>query len=156
MIQKEKLATLIEKYLIDNSLFLVDITVSADNDIEITIESSTGVVNLDNCTGINKLVLDEFDRDIEDYSLTVTSAGLDQPFKVHSQYLKYIGKEVSVQFKSGIKITGILTDAAEDSIGISYTKLVQVEGKKRKEKVEVKESYDLAEIKSTKPFINFR
>ncbi len=50
MIQKEKLASLIEKYLEDNSLFLVDITISTDNDIEITVESLDSDVNLDNCT----------------------------------------------------------------------------------------------------------
>lgn len=82
MIQKEKLTSLIEKYLADNSLFLVDITISSDNDIEITIESLDSEVNLDNCTDINRIILDAVDRDIEDYSLTVSSAGLDQPFRV--------------------------------------------------------------------------
>jgi len=156
MIQKEKLANSIDKYLQDNSLFLVDITISADNDIEITVESSVCDVNLDNCTSISRIVGDNFSRDIEDYSLTVTSAGLDQPFKVLRQYLKYIGKEVTVLLKNGNKIKGILENATEDDIEISYTKLEAVEGKKKKEKRETKERHNLTDVKSTRPLINFR
>jgi hypothetical protein len=40
---------------------------------------------------INDAFVAIFDRDVEDYSLTVTSAGLDQPFSVLKQYLKAIG-----------------------------------------------------------------
>ncbi|MDD3034173.1 MAG: ribosome assembly cofactor RimP [Bacteroidales bacterium] len=156
MIQKEKLASLIEKYLADNLLFLVDITISPDNDIEITIESLDSDVNLDNCTDINRIIIDSVDRDIEDYSLTVTSAGLDQPFKVLLQYRKYLGKEVTVLKKDGSKITGILREASEENIDLEYTKMVAVEGKKRKEKRETRERLPLSDIKSTKPFINFR
>lgn len=156
MIQKERLASLIEKYLADNSLFLVDITISPDNDIEITIESLDSDVNLDNCTDINKIIIDAVDRDIEDYSLTVTSAGLDQPFKVLLQYKKYLGKEVIILKKDGTKLTGILTEAAEEYIDIEYSKMVAVEGKKRKEKRETRERLPLSEIKTTKPLINFR
>ncbi len=156
MIQKEKLVSLIWQYLTDNSLFLVDITISPDNDVEITIESLDSDVNLDNCTDINKIIIDAVDRDIEDYSLTVTSAGLDQPFKVLLQYKKYLGKEVTVLKKDGTKITGILTEASEEYIKIAYTKMVAVEGKKRKEKRETSERFSLSDIKSTKPLINFR
>ncbi|MCK9628166.1 MAG: ribosome assembly cofactor RimP [Bacteroidales bacterium] len=156
MIQKEKLASLIEKYLEDNSLFLVDITISTDNDIEITVESLDSDVNLDNCTDINRIIIDAVDRDIEDYSLTVTSAGLDQPFKVLLQYKKYLGKEVTILKRDGTKITGILAEASEEYIDIEYSKMVAVEGKKRKEKREIRERFSLSEIKTTKPFINFR
>ena len=39
MIQKETIEKLIEKYLSDNSLFLVDTVVTTDNDIEVTFDS---------------------------------------------------------------------------------------------------------------------
>ena len=80
MITSEALGSTIANYLNDNGLFLVDIEISKENDITIAIESREGDVKIDNCIDIDRLVADAFDRDVEDYSLTVTSAGLDQPF----------------------------------------------------------------------------
>ena len=155
MIHKETLINLIESYLADNSLFLVDIKISPENDIEITIES-TEVVDISNCVDISKKVESGLDREVEDYSLTVSSAGLDQPFKVFRQYQKFIGKEVEVVFKNGTKQTGVLSDAQEDKIELSFSKLEKAGAKKKRERVEISQYYSLAEIKSTKPFINFR
>ena len=54
MIIKEKIATLIEGYLADNSLFLVDITISSENDIEIAIDSYDRV-DIKNCADISRI-----------------------------------------------------------------------------------------------------
>jgi len=91
MIIKEKIATLIEGYLADNSLFLVDITISSENDIEIAIDSYDRV-DIKNCADISRIVDAGLNREEEDFSLTVTSAGLDQPYKVFDQYKKSLGK----------------------------------------------------------------
>lgn len=155
MIHKENISNLIDKYLADNSLFLVEITASVDNDIEVTVDSMEKV-DLNNCIEISKIIEAGLDRESEDFSLTVTSAGLDQPFKVFRQYQKFIGEEVEVVFKSGTKQKAILTDACEDSIELSFFKNEKVEGKKKKEKIEVRQFYNLSEIKSTKPVINFK
>lgn len=155
MIHKEVIEKLIDTYLHDNALFLVDITISSENDIEIAIESSD-IVHINNCADISKIVEGGLNRDLEDYSLTVTSAGLDQPFKVFKQYLKSVGKEVEVLFRDGTKQIGTLTCAQEDKIELRFFKLEKVEGKKKRERVEIQKFYLLSEIKSTKPFINFR
>ncbi len=155
MIHSETIANLIETYLLENSLFLVGISISKENDIEVTIES-TQVVDISNCVAVSKIIESAFDREVEDYSLTVTSAGLDQPFKVFKQYQKFIGKEVEVLFSDGKKVVGILTDAQEDKIELSFTQLEKVEGKKKRERINIKKYYNLSEVKSTKPFINFR
>ena len=106
MISKEKLAAHIEDYLEKNSLFLVGIEISRDNDIEVTVDSM-GIVELNHCIGINNLIEEGFDRETEDNSLTVTSAGLDQPLKVFRQYEKWMGKEVEIVLKSGGKLKEI-------------------------------------------------
>lgn len=155
MIEKENIAKAIESYLESNSLFLVSVEISKDNDIEIAVDSE-GRVDLSNCVDINKIVEEKFDRESEDYSLTVTSAGLDQPFKVLRQYLKYIGKDVEVVLKSGGKIKGILNNADDKGVEITFEKSVKVEGKKKKEKVVERTLLMFSEIKSTKPIINFK
>jgi len=155
MISKEKLAAHIEDYLGKNSLFLVGIEISRDNDIEVTVDSM-GIVELNHCIGINNLIEEGFDRETEDYSLTVTSAGLDQPLKVFRQYEKWMGKEVEIVLKSGGKLKGVLTAAEQESISLSHEKSEKVEGKKKKEKISVKENFLLKDIKSTKPIIHFK
>ncbi len=155
MINKATVESLIGSYLEERSLFLVDITISKDNDIEITIESYDRV-DIENCADISRIVEQGLDRNVEDYSLTVTSAGLDQPFKVFEQYKKSIGDEVVVVLKSGEKIVATLTAATPDKVDLKWTKLVKPEGKKRKESVEFTASYKLEEIKSTKTYINFK
>jgi ribosome maturation factor RimP len=155
MIEKEKIAETIESYLESNSLFLVSVEISKDNDIEVTVDSE-GRVDLSHCIDINNIIGERFDRDSEDYSLTVTSAGLDQPFRVLRQYQKYIGKEVEVVLKTGGKIKVILEAVNEESMEVSSEKSIKVEGKKKREKIIERREIKLADVKSTKPIINFK
>ena len=155
MIEKEKIAETIESYLESNSLFLVSVEISKDNDIEVTVDSE-GRVALSHCIDINNIIGERFDRDSEDYSLTVTSAGLDQPFRVLRQYQKYIGKEVEVVLKTGGKIKVILEAVNEESMEVSSEKSIKVEGKKKREKIIERREIKLADVKSTKPIINFK
>ncbi|MDO4735863.1 MAG: ribosome assembly cofactor RimP, partial [Bacteroidia bacterium] len=71
---KIKISQVIEQYLKDNGLFLVDISISKDNDIEVVIESYNADVKIGNCIDIDRIVSENFNRDDEDYALTVTSA----------------------------------------------------------------------------------
>ena len=155
MILKEVIEQIIGDYLEKSGLFLVDITISSDNDIEVTIDSFKGIT-IDNCTDVSRLIESALDRNEEDFSLTVTSSGLDQPLKVDKQYEKFCGKDVEVLFKSGVKLIATLTDYKDKSVRLAYSKLEKAEGKKRKVKIEYKEWYLLDTIKTTKPFINFK
>ena len=74
--------------------FIVDAQVRRDNDVLLTVESAEGTVDMDDCVALSESFQAIFDRDEEDYSLTVSSAGLDQPFKVLRQFLKAVGSEV--------------------------------------------------------------
>lgn len=139
----------------ERGCFLVDVALSVENDVTVVIEKSEGSVEMDDCVAVNNVVLDSFDRDVEDYSLTVTSAGLDQPFKVLGQYEKAVGRKVEAQFKGGRKLIGVLTAADETSVSISYVALEAVEGKKRKEKVEHLDTFQLSEVNSVRYVIEF-
>lgn len=153
---KSKIAEVITNYLADNDLFLVGIEISKDNDIEVAIESYNGDVKIENCVSIDKIISGVFDRDVEDYSLTVTSAGLDQPFKVLDQYKKFIGSEVEVVIKGGGKVKGILSAANEEGFDITTSKMVKVEGCKKKVQQDTTTTYTYDGIKSCKPVIKFK
>ena len=153
---KEQIIQAIEPAVAERGCFLVEVTVSAENDIEVVIEKEEGIVDWEDCAAIDKVVHEAFDQDVEDYALTVSSAGLDRPFKVLRQYQKAIGSQVDVKFKGGKRIIATLTGATEDSIGLQYTALESVEGKKKKEKVEHNETFPLSEINSVTPYIDFK
>lgn len=153
---KHRLIETVETVIASRACFLVEVTVSADNDIVVAIESEEGSVDMDDCVAVNNAVLDAFDRDVEDYSLTVTSAGLDQPFQVYRQYQKAVGSMVEVLVKGGRKLVAELTAATEDSVSLRYEAMEAVEGKKKKVKVTREETLSLSEVNSVKYFIEFK
>jgi ribosome maturation factor RimP len=136
--------------------FIVEVTVSKDNDVVLAIEKEVGDVDLEDCVSINDTFLSIFDKDAEDYSLTVTSAGLDQPFKVPGQYKKAIGSQVVVLLRGGAKIVGVLTEADEEGITLRYSRKETVEGKKKKVTVEHEEKFGFEEINSVKSHVEFK
>ena len=142
--------------IVARNCYIVDVTISKDNDVEVTIESEEGTVELDDCVAISRYFETQFDREKEDYSLTVTSAGLDQPFKVLKQYQKAVGKKVEVMLKGGKKMVATLTAANEESITLSYTAKEAVEGKKKKELVEHNDTYTMDQVNSVRPQIEFK
>lgn len=165
---KEDISKVIADYLVSHNLFLVDITISKDDDIEITIESKNSDVKIENCVDIDHIVSGAFDRDVHDYSLTVTSAGLDQPFKVLEQYEKFKGEEVELIAKqldaenegikkgAGGKITGVILSVTENGIEMSVTEKVKEPGAKKKTEVTKCVFFAFENIKSCRPVIKFK
>jgi len=141
--------------IVARGCFLVDVSVSKDNDIVLTIESENGKIELDDCVSLSRFFETRFDREQEDYSLTVSSAGLDQPFKVLKQYLKAVGSKVEVQLKGGRKMVALLEAADEESITLKYTAKEAVEGKKKKELVEHVDRFTMDQVNAVRPFIEF-
>ena len=145
----------ISSEIVARGLYLVEVTVSKDNDVEVTIESEEGKVELEDCVAISRFFETKFDRETEDYSLTVTSAGLDQPFKVFKQFEKAVGKKVEVQLKGGKKMVAVLEAADQESNTLKYSQKEAVEGKKKKEIVEHVDRFTMDQVNSVKPFIEF-
>ena len=146
----------ISNEIVARKCYIVDVTVSKDNDVEVTIESEEGTVDLEDCVAISRHFESKFDREKEDYSLTVTSAGLDQPFKVIGQYRKFEGQEVEVVMKQGGKIKGILGGITEEGFEITTSKMVKKEGAKKKVQEDTVTPYTYEQIKSCKPVIKFK
>ena len=145
----------IDSEIVARGLYIIEVTVSKDNDVEVTIESEEGKVELEDCVAISRFFETKFDRETEDYSLTVTSAGLDQPFKVLKQFVKAVGKKVEVQLKGGKKMVAALEAADEESITLRYSQKEAVEGKKKKEVVEHVDRFTMDQVNSVRPFIEF-
>ena len=145
----------LQSELVARGCFLVDVSVSKDNDIVVTIESENGKIELDDCVALSRFFETRFDREVEDYSLTMTSAGLDQPFKVLKQFEKAVGSKVEVQLKGGRKIVALLEAADEESVTLKYSVKEAVEGKKKKELVEHVDRFTMDQVNAVRPYISF-
>ena len=141
--------------IVARGLYIVDVSISKDNDIEVIIEKEEGIVELDDCVSLSRYFETCFDREKEDYSLTVSSAGLDQPFKVLKQYLKAVGTKVEVRLKGGRKMVAELEAADEESVTLKYSVKEAVEGKKKKELVEHVDRFTMDQVNAVRPYIEF-
>lgn len=155
MIDKSELTKVINAALQGSDLFLVDLTVSRDNNIVVEIDSKESV-SIDDCASLTKKIESNFDRDKEDYELEVGSAGLTSPFKVKQQYEKFLEEEVEVLTKDGRKLKGILNAVGEETFTIGVAKKVKPEGAKRPIEVIEDETFNYSEIKYTKYLIQFK
>ncbi len=154
MIDKKALREFIESRLADTDYFLVDLKVSADNDIIVEIDSPESV-DIDFCVALSREIEQAFPRDEEDYSLEVGSAGLTAPFKVLGQYLKNVGSQVEVLTTDGRKLKGILDEADESGFTLGVEKKARLEGKKRPEIITEQERFAYTDVKKVNAIPEF-
>ena len=156
MLKAETLQKALEGPVKERGCFIVELTVSRDNDVVLTVEKDEGSVEMDDCAALSDAFHALFDQEAEDYSLTVSSAGLDQPFKTERQLRKAVGTEVEVLLKGGRKLTGRLT-AFDPAAGITLLHRVResVEGSKKKQTVEREECFPLSETNAVRPHVEF-
>jgi len=143
MIDKQALIQFLNDKLKGTPRFPVDVTVSADNVIDVEIDTESDPIDIDYCVELSRAIEEAFPRDEEDYELMVGTSSLTAPFKVRGQYVKNIGKEVEVYAKDNRKYTGTLTAVGDESFEITSEEKVRHEGEKRPvmEKVERKFLY---------------
>ncbi len=154
MIEKKQIIDIVENEIADTDLFLVEVNVSATNSITVMIDSMEGVP-IKTCVDLSRNIEKHFDRDVEDFELSVMSAGIGQPFLVMEQYHKNINREVEVLTCEGKKYTGKLIEIRESDIVLEIEEKVKVEGHKKKQLVLNTYSFAFDEIKYTKDIITF-
>lgn len=155
MIDCKKIAEIATEELSGSDRFVVDCTCSPSNEVELLIDSDTSV-SIDDCVELSRAIEARLDRDAEDFSLTIASAGIGSELKLLRQYRKLIGKPVEVLLLSGIKLLAVLEAADEEGITLSYDEKVAVEGRKRKELRHVEKRYAFGEIKYTREYLDYK
>lgn len=133
-------------------VFLVDIRIKPTNNVKVFVDADNGM-NIDKLVHYNRKLYRELEESGffpgGDFSLEISSPGLDEPLKLHRQYLKSIGRYVEVIRKDGIKIEGKLTSATENEI------VVEEERGKSKKREIVEHTIPFGQIKTTKIQIKF-
>ena len=134
MIDKQELKTWVEDKLQGTGYELITLQVSAQNDILVEVDKMEGV-DVDFCAELNHYLVEQLHaQGVEDYSLEVGSVSLTAPFVAKMQYQKHLGHDVEVLAADGKKYRGVLVSVDEATFALEAEVMVQVEGKKRKQK----------------------
>lgn len=155
MIEKDYIKEVVDGFLQDTSMFLVDVSVHPGNVIVVEIDSEDNI-GIDDCITLSRNIESKLDRDVEDFELEVGSAGLTSPFKIPRQYKKNEGNEIEVLTKTGQKLSGILKASDDNGFVVTITKMVKPEGAKKKTAVEEDLPFAYDEVKHTKYLIRFK
>lgn len=133
MINKSVVENIVLAYLEGKAEQLINCTISPDNRILVEVDSFEGV-DVDFCVALSHHIQDNLDREVEDYELEVGSVSITDPFKTKMQFDKNLGNDVEVLTKDGRKLHGVLVNVEDDHFEVEAEVLVQVEGKKKKQK----------------------
>lgn len=145
-----ELSDIIAPLLDQEREFLVEVTLSADNQICVVVDSDEAVT-LERCIQLSRAIEAELDRDREDFSLEVASASLSDPFSSWRQYRKHIGHPVSVVLPTGERIDGELAGATPEQFTLLYQVMVEApDGRRKKRRYEdMTRTFTYSEVKKT-------
>jgi ribosome maturation factor RimP len=146
---------LVEKILLSklyDDIFLVEMKVKPINNFKIYLDADSGL-GIEKCIKINRALYKQLEEMAiypeGDFSLEVSSPGIDEPLKLLRQYVKNIGRDVEVILNDASIKEGKLLEATEEAIVIEHT-----EGKGKKAIIE-NISIAFTDIKQTKVQIKF-
>jgi len=115
MIKKEQLIGWINEHLEGSDKFLVEVLVKPGERIHVFIDGDSGIAVAD-CSRLSRYLETKLDREQEDFELTVSSHGADQPLRFPRQYRKNAGRSLKVTLKDGAQLTGLLLGADDHKI----------------------------------------
>jgi ribosome maturation factor RimP len=151
----EKIRQLIPTLLTDESLFLVSVTVSAltgPQKVTVALDGDNGVT-IDDCATLSRSlagVLEEQGLIGDNFTLEVTTPGVDKPLLLKRQYVKNVGRGLKVYRKDKSILEGKLKQVTGEDIVLEQE---SGEGKKK----EVKDvALPLADIEKALVQISFK
>ena len=155
MIDKKIVENVVNEWLQDKDYILVEVSVSADDCIVVTIDHADGVW-IEDCAELSRYIESKLDRDKEDYELEVGSAGLGQPFRVLRQYEIHMGEPVETQTRDGHKYQGTLVEVGDEGFTMEVEQKVKPEGAKRAHKELVQMNFAYSDVAYTKYLIKVK
>lgn len=125
----EKIEALIE----GSSLFLIDIKIKPTNNIKVFLDGDTGVT-IEAVSKLNRALYRQLEEEEifpdGDFSLEVSSAGIDEPLKFLRQYKKNMGRKVEITLNDAeVPLEGVLQEVTEEAVTIE-----EIIGKKKEKK----------------------
>lgn len=119
---KEKIKELTQAALTNPAHFLVDVVVSKHKPMKftVTLDGDNGI-GIDDCASVSRALneaLETLVDEEEQYTLEVTTPGLDTPLKLKRQFIKNKGRKLKVHLTDKTIVNGVLQQVEEDKIVI--------------------------------------
>ena len=126
---KERVWQMVEQFLPNESIFLVEVKISSKNasHIRVILDGDEGV-SIDQCASISRQLghqLEEEDVMEHAYTLEVSSPGFDHPLQFKRQYYSRVGRRVELVLHEGDSIKGKLLAVNEKDVQIAKEKKIK-------------------------------
>ncbi len=152
---KERIETLLEEKLKGSDHFVVEVKELPKARIQVFIDSDSELT-IARCAEISRFLEAHLEEEAlvpEHYTLEVSSPGVDRPLALKRQYVKNIGRKLSIKTKDGKHKRGLLKAVEEDAI------VIEKEEKKKnksKEQENAEQRIAFEQIESAKVLISFK
>ena len=142
-----------EALALNESLYLIELSISVNNKVQVVIDGDNGV-SLSETMRISRAINDTFDREVEDFSLEVGTPDIAHPLKVKRQYIKNLNRILKVKTEEE-ELEGTLVTADEDKIVLQWKAREPKPVGKGKVTVDKTATLEYIEIKEAKVKILF-
>jgi ribosome maturation factor RimP len=144
---------MVDQKLANGPHFVLDVRVNARMNppkITVIVDGDNGIT-IDDCANISRALSDAIDKEnvLEDYSLEVTTPGIDQPLRLPRQYTKHVGRNMKIELKDKTVVRGKLIEADATSVAIE-------EEQKTKKAPKTVQKLTFEQIEKTLVMISFK
>ncbi|HMR91032.1 MAG TPA: ribosome maturation factor [Chitinophagaceae bacterium] len=133
-------------------IFLVELRIKPTNNIKVFLDGDNGIA-IEQLIRYNRSLYKVLEESAlfpgGDFSLEVSSPGVDEPLKLHRQYVKNKGRFAEVTLADGSKKEGRLLDATGENIVLEEEK-----GKGKKKEV-IMHTIPFSDIRTTRIQVKF-
>lgn len=152
---REEVTKLLENALANNEhLFLLDLDIAEGNQIRVILDGDKGVT-VEDCIAVSREIEHNLDREENDFSLEVMSAGVSEPLTLPRQYIKNIGRNLKIKTKAGEVVEGELINANQESCILTWSAREPKPVGKGKVTVQKEAEFQYDEIAEAKVMIIF-
>lgn len=114
-----KITDYITSLVAESPIFLIEVTINPVNNFKIFLDSDEGL-KIEECRRINRSLYKFMEEAAfypdGDFSLEVSSPGIDVPLKLLRQYKKNISRTLEVKTIDDVVVTGVMTVVTDDFI----------------------------------------
>lgn len=155
MITAELIEKAINAKLEGTPHFLTEVDITVAGKIYVYIDSFEKF-SIEDCITINRALRKDFGEALDEYDLTVSSAGMDRAFKHMQQYHKNLDREIAVTKLDGNKVEGILKKITGEGIELEEAPKPAKKGMPLKKNAQTKtHEINFSQIKEAKRVITF-
>lgn len=155
MIAERKIEETVNRLLENTPHFLTEVEIAPTGKVVVFIDSFEKFT-IEDCVTVNRAIRKELGEALDDFDLTVSSAGMDRPFKTMKQYHKNLDREISVLTTDGKKTEGILKRVTDEGLELLEMPKPAKKGMPAKKGAQAKlHEINFANIKEAKRVITF-